>query len=193
MIVYPFQPTKRFGYSLLGYDEVAKTTGSELYLLPRGQRVPAEYTGSFVFCDAPQPPEQCLQPVEIARADAPAVYCDTQISGGSLATRLSALLAAWGERLWVYLLPLCMRFSVPCPTGQGEALSSQALAQLQALRPSHYSSALVCRYSFYTDESGAWVVLFDTDETCREKCALARSLGVRQLFGFFSVTELAKA
>lgn len=184
MLVYPFRPAQPFGYSLLGFDEETRAPGAELYLLGRGQRLPAAFTGSFAFCDAPQPPQQCLQPVGCARADAHAVYCDTQISGGDLATHLSALLAQWGERLWVYLLPMRLRFCVPCPSGQGEALTEAALTQLLAQQPSHYSPALVCRYCFYADEAGAWVVLFDTDETRREKCALARRLGVRQLFGY---------
>lgn len=184
MLVYPFQPAQPFGYSLLGYDEDARAPGPELYLLPAGQQLPPDFAGSFAFCPAPQPPDGCLWPVQSAPEDAPGVYCDTQLCGGSLAAHLSALLSRWGRRLWVYLLPMRLRFRIPCPTGQGEALSEQALAALLAHHPSHFSPALVCRYCFDADETGAWVVLFDTDETCLEKCALARRLGVQQVFGF---------
>ena len=46
MILYPFQPDLPFGYSVTGFDEEKKTPGAELYLLPPGAQIPAEFTGA---------------------------------------------------------------------------------------------------------------------------------------------------
>ena len=107
------------------------------------------------------------------------------MSGGSLEGYARTLLARWGERLWMYLRPLCMRFPVPCPTGVGEALGPDEARALLSQYPSHYSPDLVCRYSFYLDDAGQpQVFLFDTPETCRQKLTLLRPLGLQQVFGW---------
>ena len=126
-----------------------------------------------------------LLPAALAPPDARGVWADTQISGGELEAYLRALLAVWGARLWVWLDPICMRFPVPCPTGVGEALTASAVQAVCARHPSHFSPALLCRYCFFSGSEGRpSVVLFDTDDTCREKLALLRRLGVQQVFGF---------
>ena len=53
MILYPFQPDLPFGYSVAGFDEEKKTPGAELYLLPPGAQIPAEFTGGAIFSEAP--------------------------------------------------------------------------------------------------------------------------------------------
>ena len=180
MILYPFQPDLPFGYSVTGFDEEKKTPGAELYLLPPGAQIPAEFTGGAIFSEAPGCADaRILQPAQSAAPDAAGVWADTQVSGGSLEGYARALLARWGERLWMYLRPLCMRFPVPCPTGVGEALGPDEARTLQAQYPSHYSPDLVCRYSFYLDAAGQpRVFLFDTPETCRQKLTLLRPLGL---------------
>ena len=55
MILYPFQPDLPFGYSVAGFDEEKKTPGAELYLLPPGAQIPAEFTGGAIFIEAPHP------------------------------------------------------------------------------------------------------------------------------------------
>lgn len=118
------------------------------------------------------------------RAGCAAVWCDTQVSGGSLEGYLRGLLPVWGERLWVYLAPIRMLFPVPCPSGVGTPLDETAADALTARHPSHFSPELVCRYCFFRDEDGdAHVFLYDTEETCREKLNLLRRLGVRRVFG----------
>ena len=150
MILYPFQPDLPFGYSVAGFDEEKKTPGAELYLLPPGAQIPAEFTGGAIFSEAPGCADaRLLQPAQSAAPDAAGVWADTQVSGGSLEGYARALLARWGERLWMYLRPLCMRFPVPCPTGVGEALDPDEARTLLSQHPSHYSPDLVCRYSFY--------------------------------------------
>lgn len=185
MIVYPFQPDLPFGYGITGFDEAEKAPAAELYLLPPGAQPPASFAGGAIFCGSPGCADaRTLQPVQTAAPDAAGVWADTQVSGGSLEGYVRPLLARWGGRLWMYLRPLCMRFPVPCPTGVGEALEPDAARALQARYPSHFSPELVCRYSFFRNEAGQpRVFLFDTGETCRQKLALLRALGVRQVFG----------
>ena len=185
MILYPFPPGSASGCGIAGFDEEKKVPAAELYLLAPGAVPPAEFEGGFLFCEAPGCRDaRLLQPVRTAAPDARAVWCDTQVSGGSLEGYLRALLPVWGDRLWVWLAPICMLFPVPCPSGVGTPLHEAEADALTARYPSHASPELVCRYCFFRDETGAArVFLFDTEETCQEKLALLRSLGVRQVFG----------
>lgn len=186
MILYPFQPGRAGGYSIVGFDEQTWQPHGELLLLSAGESPPAEFRGSAIFgeaCAAGDPRQ--LLPAALAPPDARGVWADTQISGGELEAYLRALLAVWGARLWVWLEPICMRFPVPCPTGVGETVSAAALQDICARYPSHFSPELLCRYCFFSGSEGRpSVVLFDTDDTCREKLALLRRLGVQQVFGF---------
>ena len=109
---------------------------------------------------------------------------NTQVSGGSLEGYLRGLLPVWGSRLWVYLAPIRMLFPVPCLSGVGMPLDKAAADALIARYPPHFSEDLACCYCFFRDEAGdARVLLFDTEETCRKKLNLLRSLGVRRVFG----------
>ena len=185
MILYPFPPGSASECGIAGFDEEKKAPAAELYLLAPGAAPPAEFGGGFLFCETPGCRDaRLLQPVQTAAPDAPAVWCDTQVSGGSLEGYLRALLPVWGDRLWVYLAPIRMLFPVPCPTGIGIPLDKAAADALAARHPSHFSPELFCRYCFFQDAAGsARVLLFDTEETCREKLNLLRRLGVRRVFG----------
>lgn len=185
MILYPFPSGSSSGFGVAGFDEEKTTPAAELYLLAPGTVPPAEFGGGFLFCEAPDCRDaRCLQPVRTAAPDAPAVWCDTQISGGSLEGYLRGLLPVWGDRLWVYLAPIRMLFPVPCPTGVGTPLREAEADALTARYPSHFSPELFCRYCFFQDAAGsARVFLYDTEETCREKLNLLRKLGVHRVFG----------
>ena len=112
------------------------------------------------------------------------VLINTAVSGGSLEGYLRGLLPVWGSRLWVYLAPIRMLFPVPCLSGVGMPLDKAAADALIARYPPHFSEDLACCYCFFRDEAGdARVLLFDTEETCRKKLNLLRSLGVRRVFG----------
>lgn len=184
MIVYPFQPGMTDGYSITGFDEQRCAPAAELYLLPPGSRPPPGFVG-FLYAQEPDNADaRCLLPAHSAPEQARAVFCDTQISGGSLAAHLSALLDRWGARLWVQLRPMCMLFPVPCPSGVGRPVSAAQRELLRAAHPAHTSRELGCCYSFFQDETHhAWVFLFDTAQSCLEKLALLRELGVHQVFG----------
>ena len=74
MILYPFQPDLPFGYSVTGFDEEKKTPGAELYLLPPGAQIPAEFTGGAIFSEAPGCADaRILQPAQSAASDAAGV------------------------------------------------------------------------------------------------------------------------
>ena len=183
MILYPFQPGRAGGYSIVGFDERARQPRGELLLLGAGELPPEEFRGDAIFGETGDPRQ--LLPAALAPPDARGVWADTQISGGELETYLHALLAVWGARLWVWLEPICMHFPIPCPTGVGETLPEAALQEICARHPSHFSPELLCRYCFFSGSDGQpAVVLFDTEDTCREKLALLRRLGVQQVFGF---------
>ena len=185
MILYPFPPGSASECGIAGFDEEKREPAAELYLLAPGAEPPAELDGGFLFCETPGCRDaRLLQPVQTAAPDAPAVWCDTQISGGSLKEYLRGLLPVWGDRLWVYLAPIRMLFPVPCPSGVGTPLEKAEADTLTAQHPSHFSPELVCRYCFFQDKAGtARVLLFDTEETCRKKLTLLRTVGVRQVFG----------
>ena len=83
MILYPFQPDLPFGYSVAGFDEEKKTPGAELYLLPPGAQIPAEFTGGAIFSEAPGCADaRILQPAQSAAPAAAGGWADPQVSGG---------------------------------------------------------------------------------------------------------------
>lgn len=184
MILYPFQPGRTGGYSIVGFDEQTRQPRGELLLLPAGESPPAEFRGGAIFGGSASGDPRQLLPAALAPPDARGIWADTQISGGELEAYLRALIAVWGARLWVWVDPICMRFPVPCPTGVGETVFAADLQDICTRYPSHFSPELLCRYCFFSSDGQPAVVLFDTEDTCREKLALLRRLGVQQVFGF---------
>lgn len=83
------------------------------------------------------------------------------------------------EHLALDLQRLAMDFPVPCPSGQGTALTRSQLAALAAGRSTFYSDALCARYFTLTREGRTHFILFDDAQTLRRKLALARSQGIR--------------
>ena len=187
MILYPFPPGSPTECSITGFDEEKKEPAAELYLLAPGSVPPADFGGGYLFCETPGCRDaRLLQPVQTAVPDAPAVWCDTQVSGGSLEGYLRGLLPVWGSRLWVYLAPIRMLFPVPCLSGVGMPLDKAAADALIARYPPHFSEDLACCYCFFRDEAGdARVLLFDTEETCRKKLNLLRSSACAGCLGRF--------
>lgn len=98
MILYPFPPGSALKCGIAGFDEEKREPAAELYLLAPGAVPPAEFDGGYLFCEAPGCRDtRLLQPVQTAAPDAPAVWCDTQVSGGSLEGYLRGLLPVWGN------------------------------------------------------------------------------------------------
>ncbi len=189
MILYPFQENAAGVYSVAGFDEQSGAAAQELLVVPAGAAIPAEFRGGYIFapgCETADARQLC--PAETAAHDARAVWVSAQPAGGEVRGFLQAQLARWGTRLWVYAAPRAAVYPVPCPDGAGTALAPEELQALLARIRVYDSAALGCRYGVFRDAAGAArVVLYDTDETLRARLALLRKLGVRQVFGKFTV------
>lgn len=105
----------------------------------------------------------------------------TALSGGSLRQRLEEAGQAFGQkRLALDLQRLRMSFPLPCPSGEGKALSGEELEEMMAQRqPSvFYSGDLCAKYFTSTQEGESRFVLFDDAGTLRRKMQLGRELGI---------------
>ncbi len=185
MIVFAFPPQaadESAPYWLDGTDYVTKTAGGTLVVVPPGCRAPAD-AGAPVFCmdGSPGGTLVCEQSPDAATSDA--VWISSRVSGGTLRERLQLALAQYGPRLWLYLEPVCMRFPMPCPTGEGEPLPPEENPALQSHCAAFYSPEFCCMYHVRLDDAGASMYLADTPRTILEKLALASSLGVSHVFG----------
>lgn len=110
------------------------------------------------------------------------VLISSALSGGSLAQRLEEAGEQFGrDRVVLAVEPVREDFPLPCPTGCGDPLSKEGLAELmERRRPSVFFSRELCaRYFTYMDRSGeAHFVLFDDGETIARKLEVARKAGV---------------
>ncbi len=106
----------------------------------------------------------------------------TALSGGDLRTRLEEA-AARCPQLCLDLERLCRSFPLPCPDGEGEALSRQALGELlrRGRKPS-FSRELMCKAMQTEIRGQTRFILFDDRETLCEKVRLAASMGVGRGF-----------
>lgn len=164
------------------------------------------YAGVVADLDAPARPDraallQSLTPLLIscgrtlyvpehyACAGATVLVC-TALSGGTLEGRLTQAANRYGpEHLALDLQRLRMDFPVPCPSGQGRALTAGELSALAAGRATFYSDALCARYFTLTQEGQTHFVLFDDAQTLRRKLALGQSLGIRDALVMLPETE----
>ncbi len=125
------------------------------------------------------------------RIDQAAVVICTALSGGCLRQRLQEAQQRFGSRLALDLQRLRMRFSLPCPTGEGTPLTAEELRRLLAAqRPTIFFSQDLCaKYFVCPQEGNACFVLFDDQDTLRKKCQLGRDLGIST--GFFLYPEIS--
>ena len=126
--------------------------------------------------------KQLFVPEEYGRrvTSAQVLVC-TALSGGSLRQRLEEAGQTFGQkRLALDLQRLRMSFPLPCPSGEGKALSGEELEEMMAQRqPSvFYSGDLCAKYFTSTQEGESRFVLFDDAGTLRRKMQLGRELGV---------------
>lgn len=110
----------------------------------------------------------------------PPGYClaECGVSGGLFTDYLRAVLEAAEGRLCLRLSPIRMEFPLPCPTGQGRALSEAELVRLRGDAPCYFSDALCTEYFTLLRQGAAWTVLFDTERSLREKLRRAEACGV---------------
>ena len=106
----------------------------------------------------------------------------TAISGGDLRSRLEEARTRCGE-LCLDLERLCRSFPLPCPDGEGEELSPQALAgHLRQGAQAAFSEELMCKAFTAQVKGETRFILYDDRETLCRKAALAASLGIRRCF-----------
>lgn len=94
------------------------------------------------------------------------VLIESSISGGDLRTRFSDAAAAYPDRCWLLAERLCAAFPLPCPDGQGKKAEPPA-------EEGFFAESLGCRYVHKPGQ----VILFDTDETLKQKCRWAVDAG----------------
>ena len=116
----------------------------------------------------------------------------TAISGGTLRTRLEEAAGTFGiQRLALDLQRLRMSFPLPCPTGEGEPLSGEALSELLSRKGPgvFYSADLCAKYFTSTGDGESRFVLFDDAGTLRRKIQMGNELGIGT--GFLMYPEVS--
>ncbi|MCD8385164.1 MAG: hypothetical protein LUC39_09470 [Clostridiales bacterium] len=111
------------------------------------------------------------------------ILIPSALSGGSLELRLKEAAERYGaERTVLALQPVREDFLLPAPSGQGKALSPQALANLRSRThaPVYWSRELCARYFTYRDNQGVHFVLFDDGDSLCRKLELAGGMGIRR-------------
>lgn len=110
------------------------------------------------------------------------VLISSCICGGDLSRRFQEASEAYPRRCWLLLEPVCMEFSLPCPTGIGQPILHPG--KIDGI----YSPSLYCRYAHYVRDGQGFFMLWDTEETLAQKLLLARQWG---FLGYASVMDTA--
>ncbi len=114
------------------------------------------------------------------------ILVSTAVSGGSLRSLLGEALRRYGAaRLAVGVELVRMDFPLPCRSGTGTSLSGDELSRLRAGcggASVFFSTPLCAKYFTYRAGESYHFVLFDDEETLRRKAALARELGISNVF-----------
>lgn len=105
------------------------------------------------------------------------VLIPSSISGGEFRQRLQEAAQQYPRRCWLLLERLCMEFPLPCPSGNGAALSQEQLNTLLRAHPSFHDPGLCCRYCHYNRDGRYYMTLFDTEDTAMQKATLAEKAG----------------
>ncbi len=182
MVLYPFAQEEAGGYSVVGFDETARLPLGELYVTGPDGTVPDGFSGCVFdasgLCEDPRR----LRPAGTG-GGAPE-YISTRVVQGSVQQAMMRALSP-GRALFLRCEPLCEQFFLPCPSAAGRILTQEQSRLLQERFPVHASERLLCRYCYGLSDGRAFLHLFDTPQTLRQKLALARSLGVWGAFGCF--------
>ena len=113
--------------------------------------------------------------------DHPYLVVETALSGGSLESYLTDAMEQTNGLVCALIAPICMAFSLPCPSGTGEPVSAAAASRWQAKAPAFFSEELYCNYLQYRDESGPHLLLFDDETSLQKKFSLVQSLRIPYL------------
>ena len=116
----------------------------------------------------------------------------TALSGGDLRGQLGECRRQFGAgRMALDLQRLQMSFPLPCPTGEGEPLDREKLAEmLEKKRQSvFYSHDLCAKYFTFTENEESRFVLFDDADTLRRKLRMGQELGISAGFLMYPEVE----
>ena len=116
----------------------------------------------------------------------------TALSGGIFQQRLEEAVRRYGSgRLALDLQRLRMDFPLPCPSGEGNPLSREALERLMAEKsPTVFYSADLCtRYFTCLREGDSHFILFDDAGTISRKIQAGNALGIPTGFLLYPEVE----
>lgn len=119
-----------------------------------------------------------------------AVLICTAISGGTLRERLEEAQHRFAARTALDLQRLRMEFPLPCPGGEGCALSRETLCEYLACEAQVFYSEDLCA-KYFTRVCGCELrmVLFDDAQTLHKKLELARQMGIETAFVMYPEVE----
>lgn len=186
MIVFHFPPAanaETAAFSVVGQAYPSGSAEGELLLIPPGapDSVPDCFRGCVFYLDSTRVFHlpfcaRTLLPEALATgAPGNPVYVSSRLSGGTLRARLSSAHEHFGDRLWLVIAPLSHFFALPCPSGDGVPVPETALC---APGESFFSGALCCHCRPALWRGARGLYLFDTEQSIREKLALAGQCGI---------------
>lgn len=113
------------------------------------------------------------------------VLVSSQLSGGTLRGRIREALERYGGRVVLALECSPWDLMLPCPDGQGAALTLPELPG--AVRPASvrawFSENFYCQYATYREAERLHLILYDNAASVQAKLTLAEELGLAGDFG----------
>lgn len=107
----------------------------------------------------------------------------TAVSGGTLRHRLEEARKQFGNRVALDLQRVRMEFPLPCPGGEGCAMSQETLCELLDEKPAVFFSEDLCaKYFVRVCGCEPRFVLFDDAQTLRRKLRMAQGMGISTAF-----------
>lgn len=108
------------------------------------------------------------------------VLLSSQLSGGTLRERLEDGLARYGTHILLALECSPWDFSLPCPDGQGTALTLPELRERFAQHRCRawFSQDFCCQYATYSQSGQLHLLLYDNAASVQAKLELAATLGL---------------
>ena len=114
----------------------------------------------------------------------------TAISGGTLRERLEEAAGRFAGRVALDLQRVRMEFPLPCPTGEGCALTKETLCEFLKEEPKVFFSEDLCaKYFVRICGCEPRFVLFDDAQTLHRKLRLAQGIGISTAFIMYPEVE----
>ena len=114
----------------------------------------------------------------------------TALSGGTLRERLEEARGRFGDRLALDLQRVRMEFPLPCPTGEGCAITKETLCEFLKEEPKVFFSEDLCaKYFVRICGCEPRFVMFDDAQTLRRKLHLSQGMGISMAFVMYPEVE----